>query len=249
MTIELKDTNEIERLRQSNRIVALVLHEVAAMMKPGVTTLAIDRLAETIIRDHGAEPAFKGYRGFPASACISLNQEIVHGIPSQRELKEGDIVSVDIGTKLGGFYGDGAYTFCIQPVASKTCELVSTTKTALDAAIAAARCGKTLGEVSQVIYATAKQKNYGVIRDYVGHGIGRHLHEDPQVPNYVGPWRSLKLEPGLVIALEPMFTLGDYHTRVLADNWTVVTRDNSMSAHFEHTICITDDEPEILTKL
>ncbi len=247
MAIELKDDNEVKSMEQSNRIVAVILKELEGIVKPGVSTADIDRFVDSRISEMGAIPAFKGYKGYPSAACVSVNEEIVHGIPGKRVLKSGDIVSVDIGTYCNNFYGDGCVTYCVGKVDEDTAKLVEATKEALYAGIDRCRKGNRLGQVSRAIYDVAAKNRLGVVRAFVGHGIGRKLHEDPQVSNYVGPWSEFILEKGLVIALEPMFTLGDYRVSILRDGWTAVTRDRSFAAHFEHTIAVTDGEAKILT--
>ncbi len=247
MAIELKDKNELLSMAESNRIVAVILEELPELIKPGITTSDIDSYVDRRISDFGAKPAFKGYRGYPSAACVSVNEEIVHGIPGQRVLKEGDIVSVDIGTRYKNFYGDGCFTYYVGDVPDRVRTLVEATREALYRGIEQCRKGNRLGQVSRAIYDVAVKNNLGVIRAFVGHGIGRNLHEDPQVPNYVGPWSDFVLEKGLVIALEPMFTLGDYRVEILKDGWTAITKDRSYASHFEHTVAVTDSEAKILT--
>ncbi len=236
-------------MRQAGRIVAEVLAGLAEQVKPGVTTASLDAWAEQLIRKRGGIPSFKGYRGYPASVCISIDSEIVHGIPGRRQLVEGEIVSMDVGVIYDGYQGDAAITVGVGQISPAAEALLQVTQDALAAGIAAARAGKRLGDVSHAIQTLAEGKGYGVVRDYVGHGIGKTMHEEPQIPNYGPPGRGPLLRPGMTLAVEPMLTMGDYHTRVLDDMWTVVTADGSLSAHFEHTVAVTDGEAEILTRL
>ncbi|HUO99912.1 MAG TPA: type I methionyl aminopeptidase [Gemmatimonadota bacterium] len=253
--VTLKSTREIARMRDSGRIVAAVLAAMAEAVRPGVTTAELDRLAESIIRGHdGARPAFKGYGdrghgGFPASICASVNEEVVHGIPSRsRRLEAGDIVGVDVGVLLHGYHADAARTFAVGAVAPRTRSLLGVTREALEAGIAAAQPGGHVGDISHAIQAVAEAAGFSIVRDLVGHGIGQLLHEDPQVPNFGVRGRGLKLEPGLVIAIEPMVNCGDSAVRTLDDTWTIVTVDGKCSAHFEHTVAITAAGPEVLTR-
>lgn len=247
MTIELKDDKEIKAMEESNRIVAVILKELEDIIEPGISTHDIDAFADKRISQLNAKPAFKGYRGFPATACVSVNEEIVHGIPGNRILKDGDIVSVDIGAFYNNFYGDACCTYYVGSVSADAKRLVEATKKALYMGIEQCRRGNRLGQVSKAIYDVAVENNLGVIRTFVGHGIGRSLHEDPQVPNYVGPWSSFILDKGLVLSLEPMFCLGDYRVSIMKDGWTAITRDRSLASHFEHTVAVTDDEAKILS--
>ncbi|HZD79804.1 MAG TPA: type I methionyl aminopeptidase [Actinomycetota bacterium] len=244
-----KSPQEIERMRKAGRIVAGTIDTVLRAVRPGVSTGELDAVAEGYIRERGATPSFKGYRGFPASICTSINQEVVHGIPSnERVVREGDILSLDFGAIWEGFHGDSAVTvFVGEPPSSEAEKLVRITKEALEAGIAQIRRGGRLSDISHAVEQVVLGAGFEVVREYVGHGIGRSLHEDPQIPNYGQPGRGPELRPGLVIAVEPMVNMGDWRTRVLADDWTVVTHDGSLSAHFEHTIAITDDGPEVLT--
>jgi methionyl aminopeptidase len=237
-------------MRASGKVVAEVLLALEAEIRPGVATAELDRLAESIIRAHeGARPAFKGYGGFPASICASVNEEVVHGIPSKsRTLEAGDIVGIDVGVLLNGYHADAARTFAVGPVTEETRRLLSVTKSALEAGIDAARPGARLGDVSAAIQSVAESAGFSIVRDLVGHGIGQHLHEDPQVPNYGKPKRREALVPGLCIAIEPMVNAGGPATRTLRDEWTVVTQDGSRSAHFEHTVAITPEGPRVLTR-
>ena len=255
MAVTLKSAAEIERMRKAGRIVAEVLALVESELRPGVSTAHIDALAEAHIRRSGAVPSFKGYPGvnprrpFPASICISIDDEIVHGIPGDRTIREGQIVSIDAGAILDGWHGDGARTFYIGTPLEPIRALIDTTRLAMMAGIAAAVPGGHIEDISGAIEDVAGPGHYGIVRQFVGHGIGRAMHEEPQVPNYRLGRNGRRLEPGLCLAIEPMLTLGDHETRILADDWTVVTRDGSLAAHFEHTIAITEKGPEILTRI
>jgi methionyl aminopeptidase len=246
-----KSRNEIARMRQAGRIVAEVLALVESELKPGTSTAHLDQIAEKHIRSAGATPSFKGYgdrrNPFPASLCISIDDEVVHGIPGQRTIKDGQVVSIDAGAIVDGWHGDGARTFIVGQPDPKVKELVDTTRLALMAGIAAARPGARIGDISAAIEDVARPYGYGIVRQFVGHGIGTEMHQDPQVPNYrVGP-KGMELVPGICLAIEPMLTLGSHEVAVKPDGWTVVTRDGSLAAHFEHTIAVTDNGPEILT--
>ncbi len=248
--IELKSPTDLERMRRAGRLAAQVLETVGRAVAPGVSTKELDRLAEKFIRDAGGVPTFLGYRGYTASICASINEEVVHGIPNpKRVLREGDIVGIDVGATLEGFVGDTAATFPVGRITDEAQRLLQTTRESLDQGIAAARVGNRLGDVSAAIQRVAEEKGYSVVRDFVGHGIGRNMHEEPSVPNYGTAGTGLRLEPGLVIALEPMVNMGTWRVQVLKDGWTVVTEDNRLSAHFEHTVAVTDAGPEILTQI
>jgi len=237
-------------MRRAGRIVVEVLAALQQSIKPGVNTAELDELAYQIITRHKAIPSFKGYRGFPASLCVSINEEVVHGIPNKkRYVKEGDIVSFDVGAIYQGYHGDAAVTVGVGEITEAAKELLAVTAGALAAGIAQSRAGNHIGDISWAIQDYAESRGYSVVREYTGHGIGLQMHEDPQIPNYGQPKRGFLLKPGMTFALEPMVNQGDWHTRVLADNWTVVTKDGKLSAHFEHTIAITNGEPEILTQL
>jgi methionyl aminopeptidase len=244
-----KSKDEIEKMRASGRITAGTIERVLAAVRPGATTADLDAVAESYIREAGAVPSFKGYRGFPASICTSLNSEIVHGIPSKRRvLKDGDLLSLDFGAIWEGFHSDSAVTvFVGEPSSSEAEKLVRVTEEALEAGIAQIRPGGRVTDISSAVQQCAEGAGFSVVREYVGHGVGRSLHEDPQIPNYGAPGRGPELRPGLVVAVEPMVNLGGWETAVLADEWTVVTLDGSLSAHFEHTIAVTDDGHEVLT--
>lgn len=246
--IELKSASDLARMRRAGALAGKALAEAGRAVAPGVTTKELDRIAEKVIRAGGGIPTFVGYRGYPASICASINEEVVHGIPSaQRVLKEGDIVGIDVGATLDGFVGDTAATFAVGRVDPAWTDLLNATAESLERGIAQARVGHRLGDISHAIQAVADARGYGVVRDFVGHGIGRQMHEEPAVPNYGTAGTGLRLEAGLVLALEPMFNLGTHKVRVLSDGWTVVTDDRRPSAHFEHTVAITADGPEILT--
>ena len=250
--IYLKTDDEIELLRQANLLVGKTLAEIAKIVKPGVTTKQMDTLAEQFIRDNGAIPTFKGYPSpyaepFPASICTSVNEVVVHGIPNNNPLKEGDIVSVDCGTKLNGFCGDSCYTFCVGEVADDVKHLLATTKESLYKAISVAIPGKRLGDIGDAVQTNCEAEGYGVVREFVGHGIGREMHEDPQVPNYGRKGNGKLIKNGLCIAIEPMITMGSHTLAMLPDNWGVVTRDHKPAAHFEHTIAIHHGKADILS--
>jgi len=249
MSIIIKSPTEIETMREAGRIVAIILEALKKEIKPGITTKALDKIATDLLRKHGARASFKGYRGFPASICTSINEEVVHGIPGKRVLQEGDLVAIDVGTVYKGFQGDAAITVPVGKVSPGAENLLEATRGALEAGIKAARKGSRLGDVSAAIQNYAESRNFSVVKEYVGHGIGREMHEDPQIPNYGTPGQGPILKKGMTFALEPMVNEGDWRTRVLDDNWTVVTADGSLSAHFEHTIAITDGEAQILTQL
>jgi methionyl aminopeptidase len=253
MPVSLKSPAEIDAMRRAGRVVAEVLALVESALRPGVTTAHLDALAEAHIRRSGALPSFKGYPGanprrpFPASICVSIDAEIVHGIPGERTIREGQLVSIDAGAIVDGWHGDGARTFFIGEPPESIRELIETTRLAMMAGIAAAQPGNHVQDIGAAVEDVARPKGYGVIRQFVGHGIGRAMHEDPQVPNYRSGLPGRKLEPGLCLAIEPMFTLGSHEAMMLSDDWTIVTRDGSLAAHFEHSIAITQHGPEILT--
>jgi methionyl aminopeptidase len=247
--IILKSPDEVAKMRVAGSIVAETIDTVLAAVRPGVSTADLDAVAEAFIRERKATPSFKGYRGFPASICASLNEEVVHGIPSpKRILKEGDVLSLDFGAIWDGYHADSAVTvFVAEPPSAEAEKLVRVTEEALEAGISQIRPGGRLSDISHAVQQVVEGAGFSVIREYVGHGIGRSLHEDPQIPNYGLPGRGPGLRPGLVVAVEPMVTMGDWKTRVLADDWTVVTADRSLAAHFEHTIAVTEDGREVLT--
>jgi methionyl aminopeptidase len=244
-----KSSWELERMRQAGKIVATVLAELQSIVKEGMTTAELDTLAHRIIVQEGGSPSFKGYRGYPASICTSLNEQIVHGIPGPRRLLEGDILSLDVGAIYKGYHGDAAVTVGIGKISDQARALIEVTAGALAAGIAQARTGNHLGDISFHIQQYAESRGYAVVREYMGHEIGREMHEPLQVPNFGVAGRGVLLRSGMTLALEPMLNIGTWHTRVLADQWTVVTEDGKLSAHFEHTIAINDGGPEILTTL
>jgi methionyl aminopeptidase len=247
--IILKSPDEVAKMRVAGGIVAETIDTVLAAVGPGVSTADLDAVAEAFIRERKATPSFKGYRGFPASICASLNEEVVHGIPSpKRILKEGDVLSLDFGAIWDGYHADSAITvFVAEPRSAEAEKLVRVTEEALEAGISQIRPGGRLSDISHAVQQVVEGAGFAVVREYVGHGVGRSLHEDPQIPNYGLPGRGPELRPGLVVAVEPMVTMGDWKTRVLADDWTVVTADGSLAAHFEHTIVVTENGREVLT--
>jgi len=248
--INLKTPREIERMKPASKIVAEILLELREIVREGMTTGEIDRLAEEMTLKRKAKPAFKGYRGFPSSICVSINEEVVHGIPSsKRVLKGGDVVGLDFGVIVDGFFGDAAVTVAIGEIPPEVANLLRVTEQALYKAIEAAVPGNFISDISAAVQSTADIHHFGIVREFCGHGIGRALHEDPPVLNYVQNAKGPKVKPGLVIAIEPMINLGTEKVRVLEDGWTVVTLDGRPSAHFEHTIAVTADGPEILTRV
>ncbi|HXT64425.1 MAG TPA: type I methionyl aminopeptidase [Pyrinomonadaceae bacterium] len=242
-----KSKKEIEKMRAAGQLVGRVLQELRKMAQPGVTTLEINDAADKMICDGGAYPTFKGYNGFPYSICASVNEQVVHGFPSNYELKEGDIFSIDVGATLAGFVGDTATTVAIGNVGADLLQLIRVAEESLRLAIDKCRPGNHLGDIGHVVQQHAESHGYSVVRDYVGHGIGRHMHEDPQIPNYGKPGKGPKIRAGYVFAVEPMINAGSHHTKTLADGWTVVTLDGQPSAHVEHTIAVTEEGPEVLT--
>jgi len=246
--IIIRSPREVEQIRKANVVVAEVLERLKTLVVPGVTTDDLDRISEEIILSRGAVPAFKGYRGYPKTLCVSINEEVVHGIPNQRRLKEGDIVSIDVGSNLHGYFGDAAITFPVGEVNPEAKRLMEVTEKALTIGIGMAKVGNRLFDISHAVQAWVESNGFSVVRDFVGHGIGKSLHEDPQIPNFGSPNQGPRLEKGMVFALEPMVNEGTYEVRVLDDGWTVVTADGKPSAHFEHTIAITDGEAEILSR-
>ncbi|NJM41795.1 MAG: type I methionyl aminopeptidase [Anaerolineae bacterium] len=252
--IVLKSQSELNTMRQAGKIVATVIAEVRSCVKPGITLLELDKLAENIIRKHGAEPSFKNYRPenapypFPASICASVNDEIVHGIPSSRKLKDGDIFKLDVGAYYKGYHADSATTIPVGKVSERAIKLMQVTEACLEAAIQAARKDRRFGDIGAAIQHVAEPKGYSVVRDHTSHGVGSNLHEFG-LPNYGTPGHGMALRPGLTIAIEPMINEGKFETKIKKDGWTVATADGRLSAHFEHTVAITDGEAEILTKL
>ena len=247
--IILKASWELEILRRSNRLVAEALRELARRVHPGTTTLELDRLAETYLRERGALPAFKGYRDYPFTLCASINEAVVHGFPSTRPLREGDILSLDMGAVVDGYYGDAAVTLPVGRISPQAERLLSVTRECLERAVRAAQPGGRLADISRAVQDHAEGNGFSVVRVFVGHGIGKALHEAPQIPNFVdaGQGRGPVLKPGMVLAIEPMVNAGGPDVRVLEDHWTAVTADGALSAHFEHTVAITESGPEILT--
>ena len=247
--VVLKHADEIEKARASNRIVAEVLSVLREKVRPGLTTRELDKIAESIVEKRGAKPAFKGYRGYPFSLCTSVNDEVVHGMPSNRVLMEGDIIGLDFGVYYQGLYGDSAITLPVGRVNDQAARLMQVTEQSLYMAINQACHGNRLGDISAAVQETAESSGYSVVRDFVGHGIGKSLHEDPQIPNFGKKGRGIELKKGMILAIEPMINAGKYKVKILPDGWTVITADGSLSAHFEHSVAITDNGPEILSKL
>lgn len=245
--VTLKNAQEIELMRSAGRIIKEALQKLRRYVKAGLTTLEIDEFAATLIKERGGLPAFKGYRGFPANTCISVNEEVVHGVPSKRQLLSGDIVSIDLGVCYQGYFADAAITLPIGRVNGLLKKLIRVTRDALWLAVKQARAGNFLGDISFATQSHAESQGFSVVRDFVGHGIGCNLQEEPQVPNFGKPRQGLLLNEGMVLAIEPMVNMGSWEIEVLADNWTVVTKDRQPSAHFEHTVAITRNGPEVLT--
>lgn len=243
-----KSDSEIRAIRKANRIVANILRELGKMVRPGVTTKSLDSFAERRTKEMGAIPAFKGYRGFPASLCTSLNEEIVHGIPSERRLRNGDILSIDFGVILDGFYGDAAVTYPVGDITPQAAKLIAAAEKSFAMGIKQAVPGKRIGDISAAVQEYVESQGFSVIRNFVGHGIGFSLHEEPQIPNFGTAGHGPQIKPGMVLAIEPMIAMGHWEVDILADNWTAVTRDRSLSAHYEHTIAVTHDGPEILSE-
>src|SRR3989442_12566718 len=244
-----KSQKEIGKMRAAGQLVGKVLLELRNMVEPGMTTLEVNDAADRMIRNAGAYPTFKGYNGFPFSICASVNEQIVHGFPSTYELQEGDIFSIDVGVTLDGFVGDTATTIPVGNASEDRLKLIRVTEECLELAIEQCRAGKHLGDIGWAVQSHAEEHGYSVVRDYVGHGIGRRMHEDPQIPNYGRPGHGPKIRTGYVFAVEPMVNMGRHETKVLADGWTVVTLDGRPSAHTEHTIAVTDDGPDVLTRV
>jgi len=245
--ITIKSSQEIGSMRRAGAVVGAVIDLLKASVGPGMTTKDLDSIAYKEITRRGAKPTFMGYMGFPASICTSVNEEIVHGIPGKRVLKEGDIVKVDVGATLEGMIGDAAVSIAVGEVPPEATALMDATRVSLEEGIKAAQAGGRIGDIGAAVQAYGESRGYGVVREFVGHGVGRFLHEDPQVPNYGQAGMGPLLRVGMCIAIEPMFNMGDWHTKILDDDWTVVTADGKLSAHFEHSIAITEDGPEILT--
>ncbi len=247
MAITIKTQEQIEKMRVAGRILIDLIDILEGIIKPGVTTNELDKVAEDFIRSRGAEPSFLGYGGYPKSLCTSVNEEIVHGIPGSRKLKNGDIISIDMGSYINGYHGDCARTYGVGEISEENQKLIDVTQQSFFEGIKFAKEGNHLYEISAAVQDYAESFGFGVVRDYVGHGIGRNMHEDPSIPNYRQVGRGPKLQKGMVLAIEPMITAGSYKCRVLKDGWTAVTRDGSNAAHYENTVLITDGEPELLT--
>lgn len=249
MAVTIKSEREIRLMREAGKILAITHEELAKALRPGISTWEIDRLGEEIIRGYGCVPSFKNYQGYPASICISVNNEVVHGIPSKKRiLKEGDIVSLDAGVIYKGYHSDAARTHGVGQISPEARQLIEVTKQCFFEGIKYAKSGNHLNDISSAIEAYAEKFGYGVVRDLVGHGIGSHLHEDPEVPNFARRKKGMKLQPGMTLAVEPMINAGKFDVRWMDDDWTVITKDGSLSAHYENTILITEEEPEILSK-
>lgn len=248
--ITIKSKREIELMREAGRIVALAHQEVSQHVKAGISTYELDQIVEQVILSHGATPSFKGYGGFPASACTSVNEQVVHGIPSETViLQDGDIISIDIGANYKGYHGDSAWTYAVGTVSTEIKRLMDVTKESLYKGLEQATAGNRLSDISHAIQAHAEQYGFSVVREFVGHGVGKQLHEDPQIPNYGLPGKGVKLKAGMTFAIEPMINMGRKEVTVLKDNWTAVTIDHLPSAHYEHSILITDGDPIIFTTL
>lgn len=244
-----KTPHELEIMREAGKIVALTRQELEKHIRPGITTKELDAIAEAVIRKHGAIPSFKGYNGFPGSICASVNEELVHGIPGDRVLKEGDIISIDVGAQYNGYHADSAWTYPVGEIAEETKKLLEVTEKSLYIGLEEAKPGARLSNISHAIQTYVESHHFSIVREYVGHGIGQNLHEDPQIPHYGPPNKGPRLKPGMTLCIEPMVNAGSRYVKTLADNWTVVTVDGKMCAHFEHTIAITENGYEILTTL
>ena len=247
--IKLKSQREIDLLKEAGHIVYLTHQHLKPYIKEGITTKELDKLAEDFIRSKGAIPSCKGYEGFPATLCISINEEVVHGIPSNRKLKNGDIVSIDICACYKGYHGDSAWTYPVGKISDEAQRLLDVTQQSLFVGLEKAKAGNRLSDISNAIQVYVESHNFSIVREYAGHGVGQDLHEDPSIPHYGPPGRGPRLKTGMTLAIEPMVNYGERYVRTLADNWTVVTRDKALCAHFEHTVVITDNGYEILTKL
>ncbi|HOE10106.1 MAG TPA: type I methionyl aminopeptidase [bacterium] len=245
----LKSAEELQRLRESNRLVAEVMQNLLEMVEPSISTLDLDAEADRLIRERGAIPAFKGYRDYPNTICASVNEQVVHGIPSSRKLREGDLVSIDVGVRYRDFYGDMCRTVPVGKISAAAERQIQTARICLSEACNKAVVGNRLGDICMTIEAIAHRNGYEVVRDYVGHGIGRRLHEDPQIPNFGIPRPNIRLRPGLVLAIEPMLNAGNWEVERLSDEWTVITKDRKLSVHFEDVVAVTEDGPEILTRV
>jgi methionyl aminopeptidase len=248
MAITIKNEDELNRMEEAGHVVALTHARIEQAIAPGVTTAELDEIARETLKEAGAVSSFLGYRGFPAHICASVNDEIVHGIPGRRRLRAGDVVSIDVGAILNGYHGDSAWTYPVGEISGDAASLLRDTEEALNLAVAAAVAGNRLGAIGYAVESHARRRGRGIVQDYGGHGIGRQMHEDPHVPNQGRPERGVLLRPGLTLAIEPMLTTGGEDTRVLADNWTVVTADGSIAAHFEHTVAVGPDAGRVLTR-
>ncbi|MCM8813831.1 MAG: type I methionyl aminopeptidase [Candidatus Omnitrophica bacterium] len=246
--IAVRTADELKRLRKAGAVVAKTLAMLKKKVRPGITTGELDAAAEQFIRKSGARPAFLGYRGYPATICASINEEVVHGIPSGRIVRDGDILSIDVGVELNGYFSDAAITVPVRTVAAEAARLIAVTREALAQGIAQARAGGQVGDISAAVQACVEAAGFSVVREFVGHGIGAQLHEEPQIPNFGVPGQGAVLQPGMVLAIEPMVNAGVWRVEILADGWTAVTKDRALSAHFEHTVAVTDSDPEILTR-
>jgi len=246
-SITIKSPQELSSMREAGKVVASVINLLKNAVAPGMKTRELDTIAAREIKRMGAKPAFLGYRGFPATICVSLNEEIVHGIPGDRVIQQGDLVKMDVGAIVDGLYGDAAVTIGAGEISQEASDLIEVTRDALDIAVSSVRNGSRLGDVGAAVQGLVESRGYSVVREYVGHGIGRALHEDPQIPNYGIPGRGMMLRTGMVIAIEPMVNIGTWKTEVLEDQWTVITQDRSLSAHCEHTMIVKDDSAEVLT--
>jgi methionyl aminopeptidase len=248
--IIIKSEDEIKKISKASKIVAEILAKIGDFIKPGITTKDLELFSESLIRQNGATPAFKGYRGYPSSLCVSINNEVVHGIPSpKRVIKEGDIVSVDIGVVYKGFIGDAAKTYAVGKIKQEAMRLLTVTEEALYKGIKEVTTNKRVSDISHAIQSHVESKGYSVVKAFVGHGVGRDLHEEPQIPNYGVPNKGPRLKKGMVLAIEPMVNIGSHEVRILEDGWTAITGDGTLSAHFEHTVLVTEGEPEVLTAL
>lgn len=247
MAIKIKTKEEIGLIRAACRVVSEVLIKLKECLQPDVTTYDLDREAERLLREFGAVSAFKGYRGYPAHICTSINEEVVHGIPGKKRLKEGDIISLDVGARLEGYFGDVACTFGVGRISQQAQELLQVSRSALDCGISQALSGKHVMDISSAIQTYVESSGYSVVRRFVGHGIGQDMHEEPEIPNLGSPGQGPRLKAGMILAIEPMVNTGGFEVEILEDKWTAVTQDKELSAHFEHTICITEKGPEVLT--
>jgi methionyl aminopeptidase len=247
--VQIKSQNDIEKIRKASEIVAHTLQVLSKHVQAGITTLELDAIAESEIRAAGARPAFKGYRGFPKTLCVSINEQIVHGIPSNRKLMDGDIISLDLGAIWDGFYGDAARTFAVGMISKDAAKLVNVTRESLRIAIEQARPGNRIGDIGYAVQKYVEGFGYSVVREFVGHGIGRNLHEDPQIPNYGKAGQGPRIKAGMVFAIEPMVCQGGPEVEILKDNWTAITRDRSLAAHFEHTMAITEEGAVVLSEI